>query len=174
MAPKRDERKKREAERAMARELDDESESASLARLSQGLSNRPAIDNGAEELFEKKLSKEEKKELAAKKKAEREARKAAAAQAGAADDNDDNVDKVPSTAAVAAAGGKAKPAKAKPETKAERVQREQAELETELEAARVEAVRRRNLEGAHLGQIEAPEFSLPNPGGGPDLLTRNS
>ena len=179
MAPKgkKDMRKEREAERAMSRDLEDESQSASLARLAAGLSMKPAIDNGVEQLVEKKLTKEEKKELAAQKKAEREAKKAAAAaeSAACAPEADgegveygDNYDAEGAKKPAA----KAKAAKAKPETKAERVLREQAELDIELELARVNAVKCRNLEGAYLGQIEAPTFSLSNPGGGPDLLER--
>ena len=37
-------------------------------------------------------------------------------------------------------------------------------MDAELEEARVNAVRLRNQDGAYLGQIEAPYFSLPNPG----------
>lgn len=157
MGGKKEERKKREEERQMARELDADTVDESMLRAAAKLHTKPVIDNGAEELFEKKLSKEEKKELAAKKKAEREAKKAAAA-AQAAGDGDE---------AAAATGTTKAKVKAKQETKAERVQREQAELEAELEEARVKAVRMRNAEGAYLGQIEAPEFSLSNPGGGP-------
>ena len=165
---KKDERRKREADAQMAKELDADMVNDSLARSAAKLNSKPIIDNGAEELFEKRLTKEEKKELAAQKKAEREAKKAAAAAAAAGEAGD-----APSTAPTTKAAA-AKAAKPKGETKAERVQREQRELDDELEAARVEAVRRRNLEGAHLGHIEAPTFSLPNPGGGPDLIERAS
>ena len=51
------------------------------------------MNAGADELFEKKLTKEEKKALAAQKKAEREAKKAAkAAEAGGGDDDDDGAE----------------------------------------------------------------------------------
>lgn len=43
-----------------------------------------------------------------------------------------------------------------------------------LEAARVEAVRLRRAHGAYLGAVEARPFSMPNPGGGPDLLENAS
>eukprot|EP00966_Prymnesium_polylepis_P120679 2788468-Prymnesium_polylepis.1 len=140
-----------------------------MVRAATKLASKPVIDNGAEELFEKKLSKEEKKELAARKKAEREARKAAQAAEGG-----DGAEPEAETGSKAAAPSSKAKAKARPETKAERVQREQAELDAELEEARVKAVRLRNAEGAYLGQIEAPTFSLSNPGGGPDLLERAS
>jgi ATP-binding cassette, subfamily F, member 3 len=45
-----------------------------------------------------------------------------------------------------------------------------AEIEVELEAARVLAVRARFRDGAYKGAIEASTFTLPNPGGGPPLL----
>ncbi len=43
-------------------------------------------------------------------------------------------------------------------------------LEAEMEAARVKACRARWARGAHKGAIEAKNFSLPNPGGGVDLV----
>ena len=39
-----------------------------------------------------------------------------------------------------------------------------------MEAARVRACRARWARGAHKGAIEAKSFSLPNPGGGVDLV----
>jgi ATP-binding cassette subfamily F protein 3 len=54
--------------------------------------------------------------------------------------------------------------------KFEQVKLQMAELERELELARVSAVRLRNRMGAHKGAIEAQPFVLPNPGGGADLL----
>ena len=170
MGGKKDERKKRAEEIAMAKDLDADMVDEGMVRAAAKLAAKPAVDNGAAELFEKKLSKEEKKELAAQKKAEREARKAAAAEA-ATDDVDAEGG---SSGTKPAAASKAKAVKARPETKAERVQREQAQLDAELEEARVAAVRLRSIEGAYLGQIEAPTFSLSNPGGGPDLLERAS
>ena len=167
---KKDERKKKEEERQMSRELDADLVDESLARQAAKLSTKPVIDKGVEELFEKKLTKEEKKELAAKKKAEREARKAAAGADAGGDCDDYDEAGAPGTADPA----KAKTTKAKPETKADKVLREAALLDQELEEARVRAVRLRNAEGAYLGQIEATGFSLANPGGGPDLLERAS
>jgi ATP-binding cassette subfamily F protein 3 len=161
---KREARAKREADAAMAKELDDDSESLAMSRAAAKLTMKPAVDNGAEELFEKKLTKEEKKELAAKRKAEREARKAAEK---AADGGQLDVSAAPNTA-IAAPKSSKKAVSA--ETKAEKVKRDQALLDEELEMARVNAVRVRNEEGAYLGQIDAPAFTLPNPGGGPDLL----
>lgn len=87
----------------MAKELDADMVDDSMVRAAAKMALKPAVDHGAEELFEKKLSKEEKKELAAQKKAEREARKAAtatedpAAPAPAAGDGD-----APTTKAVPA------------------------------------------------------------------------
>jgi ATP-binding cassette subfamily F protein 3 len=43
-----------------------------------------------------------------------------------------------------------------------------------LTAARVAAVRLRRERGAYLGAVEAKPFSMPNPGGGPDLLENAS
>lgn len=43
-----------------------------------------------------------------------------------------------------------------------------------LDAARVAAVRLRRERGAYLGAVEAKPFSMPNPGGGPDLLENAS
>lgn len=167
MAPgKREARAAREAASAMAKELDADMVDDQLARQAAKLAVKPAVDNGVGELFEKKLSKEEKKELAAQKKAEREARKAAATGGDEAE-----VGKTPSTASAVAA--KSKSAKAA-DSKADKVRKDQELLDQELEEARVNAVRLRNAEGAYLGQIEAPTFSLPNPGGGPDLLERAS
>ena len=167
---KREERKAREEKIQMARELDAEAGDDATARMAAKLATKPAVDNGASELFAPKLSKEEKKELAAKKKAERDAKKAEAAAAGDGDEAGEEAD-----------GSGDKPAKktplkvkAKPETKSDKVQREAALLDAELEAARINAVRLRNLEGAYMGQIDAPAFSLSNPGGGPDLLERAS
>ena len=148
----------------MARDLDADMVDDQLARQAAKLATKPAIDNGVGELFEKKLSKEEKKELAAQKKAEREARKAAAA----ADSADAEVGKTPSTTSAVAAKSKSKDC-----SKAEKVRQDQELLDQELEEARTtQSVAR--AEGAYLGQIEAPSFSLSNPGGGPDLLERAS
>mmetsp|Transcript_21198 Transcript_21198/g.68834 ORF Transcript_21198/g.68834 Transcript_21198/m.68834 type:complete len:708 (+) Transcript_21198:157-2280(+) len=162
---KRSARKAKSEEIAMLKELDAEAGDDATARAAAKLSAKPVIDNGATELFEKKLSKEEKKELAAKKKAEREARKAAAAGEAGSGDAEACAQAVPTTAR---AGKRAA------ETLADKVKREQALLDEELEAARIGAVRIRNAEGAFLGQLEAREFSMPNPGGGPDLLDKAS
>jgi ATP-binding cassette subfamily F protein 3 len=50
------------------------------------------------------------------------------------------------------------------------VAHKKAELEAEMEAARVRACRARWARGAHKGAIEARSFSLANPGGGLDLI----
>ena len=58
--------------------------------------------------------------------------------------------------------------------KYEKARQQMMELEAELVAARETAVRLRQEQGAHLGAIEAAAFSLPNPGGGPDLIENAS
>jgi ATP-binding cassette, subfamily F, member 3 len=52
----------------------------------------------------------------------------------------------------------------------QRAQFNAAELEQELEDARVNAARVRSLEGAYKGALECTDFTLPNPGGGMPLL----
>ena len=117
---KRDARKATADEIAMAKELDADTVDDATARAAAKLASKPIIDNGAEELFEKKRSKEEKKELAAQKKAEREARKAEK-RVAAGDEEDGGV-----AAVEASKRAKARPAEAKAETKAGRILREQA------------------------------------------------
>lgn len=56
----------------------------------------------------------------------------------------------------------------------ERVRKQQEEMEKALEAAKERAVQLRAAEGAYLGAVESKPFSLPNPGGGPDLLENAS
>lgn len=51
-----------------------------------------------------------------------------------------------------------------------RVQRSTAELEEEMRMAMEQAARLRALEGSYRGAIEAQAFTLPNPGGGANLL----
>ena len=168
MGGKKDQRAERAAAAQMARELDQTSADDKVARLAEKQNSKPIIDNGEEQLFEKKLSKEEKKAEAARKKAERDARKAAAAGAKEEEEEEEEeVGKTPTTT-VALKKSKAK------ETKAEKVLREAAELDLELEEARIAAVRLRTEKGAYMGPIESGTFSLSNPGGGPDLLERAS
>ena len=64
-------------------------------------------------------------------------------------------------------GGSGK--KTKP-TALELAEKEAAELETELVAARIASVRQRTLLGAYRGALDATSFTLPNPGGGMPLL----
>ena len=52
----------------------------------------------------------------------------------------------------------------------DKVAEQRAREEALLEEARVAAVRLRRERGAYLGAVEAKPFSLPNPGGGADLL----
>ena len=175
MGGKKDQRAERAAAAQMARELDQTTNDDKLARMADKLTMKPIIDNGKEELFEKKLSKEEKKAqmeekkaaLAAKKAAKKAAEKEEAGE-GEGEGDDAGVGATPTTAAALR-----KPKAAK-ETKAERVLRETAELDRELEEARVAAVRLRAEKGAYNGVIESGTFSMSNPGGGPDLLERAS
>ena len=44
------------------------------------------------------------------------------------------------------------------------------QVEAELEAAREEAARQRTQRGSERGALEAAAFTLPNPGGGANLL----
>jgi ATP-binding cassette subfamily F protein 3 len=162
---KKQARKAREEERAINAELDLDLVDEGMSRLADKLFSRPAVDQGVAELFEKKLSKEERKELAAKKKAERDAKKGVG-EKGAGDDEagaDEGSTKGKATARAPRAGA---------ETRADRVLREAAELDAELEEARLTAVRLRSQQGAYMGVVESAEFSLPNPGGGPDLLEK--
>ena len=73
---KKQERAERAEAAAMSKELDSSVDDDRLARMAEKLNTKPAVDNGAAELFAPKLSKEEKKAEAARKKAERDARKA--------------------------------------------------------------------------------------------------
>eukprot|EP00930_Biecheleria_cincta_P019325 TRINITY_DN14776_c0_g1_i2.p1 TRINITY_DN14776_c0_g1~~TRINITY_DN14776_c0_g1_i2.p1 ORF type:complete len:729 (+),score=166.40 TRINITY_DN14776_c0_g1_i2:30-2216(+) len=54
--------------------------------------------------------------------------------------------------------------------RAEQAQKQSEELDEEVEAAREKAVRLRSTQGAYNGSIELGPLTLPNPGGGPDLL----
>jgi ABC-type Mn2+/Zn2+ transport system ATPase subunit len=55
-------------------------------------------------------------------------------------------------------------------TLAEQAAAQALEIETELHAARVAAVKARTKLGAYRGALEAASFTLPNPGGGQPLL----
>mmetsp|Transcript_28813 Transcript_28813/g.32293 ORF Transcript_28813/g.32293 Transcript_28813/m.32293 type:complete len:761 (-) Transcript_28813:15-2297(-) len=52
----------------------------------------------------------------------------------------------------------------------ELAERESAELEAELAAARIKSVQERTRLGAYRGALDATSFTLPNPGGGAPLL----
>ena len=67
------------------------------------------------------------------------------------------------------AGTFRKPKSNKP-TALELAEKETAELEAELAAARVASVRERTRLGAYRGSLDATSFTLPNPGGGMPLL----
>ena len=55
-------------------------------------------------------------------------------------------------------------------TASEQAVAQSMEIEAELHAARVAAVKARNKLGAYKGALDAAEFTLPNPGGGQPLL----
>eukprot|EP00531_Pseudo-nitzschia_arenysensis_P006693 CAMPEP_0116142696 /NCGR_PEP_ID=MMETSP0329-20121206/15048_1 /TAXON_ID=697910 /ORGANISM="Pseudo-nitzschia arenysensis, Strain B593" /LENGTH=777 /DNA_ID=CAMNT_0003637953 /DNA_START=23 /DNA_END=2353 /DNA_ORIENTATION=- len=69
-------------------------------------------------------------------------------------------------------GGNAKKAgtKTNKPTALELAEKETAELEAELRAARIASVRERTRMGAYRGALDATSFTLPNPGGGMPLL----
>ena len=52
----------------------------------------------------------------------------------------------------------------------ERAEEQTSELEAELHAARVASIRARTKLGSYRGALDAPSFTLPNPGGGQHLL----
>ena len=126
-----------------------------------------ANGQGEEEIFAKKLSKEEKKAAADEKKEARRAEKAA---------RDAEKGKGEKGGAATKKGGDGKGAAAsapKPASKmtaAERAEAQTLELEAELEAARVTAARARSRDGAYRGALDMDAFTLPNPGGGAPLL----
>jgi len=61
-------------------------------------------------------------------------------------------------------------AKSSKPTALELAEKETAELEEELAAARIASVRERTRLGAYRGALDATSFTLPNPGGGMPLL----
>mmetsp|Transcript_28412 Transcript_28412/g.36749 ORF Transcript_28412/g.36749 Transcript_28412/m.36749 type:complete len:800 (-) Transcript_28412:246-2645(-) len=160
-----------------------------LARDTRGAAN----GTGDEILFEKKLTKEEKKALAATKRAE----KAAAAAANnvkkggnktnkndtnsTMEDNEkgdglDETNDTPTNNNNPPNPPLIKNKKAvhvinnKKLSALSRVEQQKEDLEIELEEAKIKAATSRNLLGAYKGAIEASSFTLPNPGGGANLL----
>mmetsp|Transcript_21509 Transcript_21509/g.44843 ORF Transcript_21509/g.44843 Transcript_21509/m.44843 type:complete len:720 (+) Transcript_21509:81-2240(+) len=71
-------------------------------------------------------------------------------------------------------GGRKGGGKKKIATKLDKVNKEKVALEAELAQARVEAVRSRRDMGAYKGQLECRNFTLPNPGGGANLIEDGS
>jgi len=67
-------------------------------------------------------------------------------------------------------GVKAARQKRKASAAADKAEAESNEVDAELDAARVTAVKARALHGAFNGALEAPRFTLANPGGGQPLL----
>jgi ATP-binding cassette subfamily F protein 3 len=64
----------------------------------------------------------------------------------------------------------ARPKKNAKMTAAEQAEAQAFEIDAELSAARVAAVKSRNKLGAYKGALDAKSFTLPNPGGGQPLL----
>lgn len=60
----------------------------------------------------------------------------------------------------------------KPRFKIRKATKAEEELDKEIESAKLIAAKSRSEQGAFNGSIEASEFTLPNPGGGPPLLER--
>ena len=104
---KRSARKAKSEEIAMLKELDAEAGDDATARAAAKLSAKPVIDNGATELFEKKLSKEEQKAEKERKKAEakakRDAKKAAKGKPLSKKKSKENLEKLAQQEAEAAA-----------------------------------------------------------------------
>jgi ATP-binding cassette subfamily F protein 3 len=124
-----------------------------------------AAITGTPELFKPKMSKEEKKLEAERKKRERESKKRI--EEGA---NEEDEAELEAEAAAGAAGKAKAKKKGGKKTALEIAQAEAAEVEAELEDARVKAATSRREMGAYLGHLEAKSFNLPNPGGGQPLL----
>jgi ABC-type Mn2+/Zn2+ transport system ATPase subunit len=68
------------------------------------------------------------------------------------------------------AAKKARPKKNAKLTASEQAEAQALEIDAELSAARVAAVKARNKLGAYKGALDAKSFTLPNPGGGQPLL----
>ena len=109
---KKQERAERAEAAAMAKDLDNSVDDDRLARMAEKLNTKPAVDNGAAELFAPKLSKEEKKAEAARKKAERDARKAEEKGQAAEDGADTGGAPAAASPAMKRKGGKEKESKA--------------------------------------------------------------
>ncbi|GMH61249.1 hypothetical protein TrLO_g238 [Triparma laevis f. longispina] len=117
-----------------------------------------ASSQGTEEIFKKKLTKEEKK---AQQAAKRAAKK----------DKESSTDDSTSTTTSTSSTPTPTSTLPKKENKnLSKVAANQRELEAELEAARSTSIKARRDLGAFKGQIEAKSFTLPNPGGGANLL----
>jgi ATP-binding cassette subfamily F protein 3 len=87
----------------------------------------------------------------------------------AADKAADKADKLAKKADKKAAR-KARPKKNAKLTASEMAEAQALEIDAELSAARVAAVKARNKLGIYKGALDAKEFTLPNPGGGQPLL----
>jgi ABC-type glutathione transport system ATPase component len=178
-----------EAEAAMSRRAKRESDLAALD--TRGAAN----GKGDELIFEKKLSKEEKKAAAAAKRGEKSAMKGSkkgdssnslasmvsedssgdlAAQAEDLSLTDAGPE-FHGDAEIGSGGGGGGAVKSfKKKDKAglalERVAKEKAAVEAELEAAREASSKSRTQLGSYKGALEAAAFTLANPGGGANLL----
>ena len=183
-----------EAEAAMSRRAKRESDLAALDTRGAANGQGDAI------IFEKKLSKEEKKAAAAAKREEKAALKSSKksdssnslASMASGDSSGDlasqaqNLSLVDSTyggpeshdvdAEVGSSSSSeikapaVKKKKDKAELALERVAKEKAAFEAELQAAREASAKSRTELGAYKGALEAASFTLPNPGGGANLL----
>jgi len=180
-----------EAEAAMSRRAKRESDLAALDTRGAANGQGDAI------IFEKKMTKEEKKAAAAAKREEKAALKSSKksdssnslASMASGDSSGDLASQAqnmslgdstgePESHSVDAeigSGGETKAPvvkkkKDKAELALERVAKEKAAVEAELQAAREASAKSRTELGAYKGALEATSFTLPNPGGGANLL----
>ena len=126
-----------------------------------------ASQQGEESLFKAKLSKEERKAQQAAKRAAKAAAKKEKSEGGESDEDAAAARDLPPPPPGSAAAAK----KRDPLSK---VDKERSEVEFELEQAILTAARSRREMGAYKGHIEARSFTLPNPGGGANLLEEAS
>lgn len=179
-----------EAEAAMSRRAKRESDLAALDTRGAANGLGDAI------IFEKKMTKEEKKAAAAAKREEKAALKSSKksdssnslASMASGDSSGDLASQAqnmsfgdstgdPESHSVDAEIGSepkvpigVKKKKDKAELALERVAKEKAAVEAELQAAREASAKSRTELGAYKGALEATSFTLPNPGGGANLL----
>lgn len=166
----------KEAEEALAAKISKKAEEDLAARDTRAAANGA----GDEQLFGKKMSKEERKAAAAAKRAEKAASKGSSgslqalgdeASEEAGEDSEAGMSKSASSGSLNGTGnGGGATGSGGKVTALGRVNREKSEIEAELQAARETAARCRSKLGAYRGALEASHFTLPNPGGGAPLL----